>query len=284
MDGGMNHKVTYLTCCTDLDREKINHPSFGRQFASYETGFRKNLETFLPIIGYSSLPPSFFIPLHRNDSNLRHYFWDKKTILNSIPEKNLYREKYLNPKVYKDGIISFLDGYAPLVLMKYNLIMEAIRENPFNSEYFVWIDCQFTAGICYDFNINENCIAFSNALANRLSKKKFLSFFHSASNLGHAWKFDPSNFCDARNAEPFAFHKCIYGCFWGGHKDIFSEFFNPYWSLYKKFLDFNVIPTEELIFNIMYVIYKDKFDYNFVDNASTYKQTIFDNVFKTGSK
>jgi len=279
----MSHKVTYITCCTDLDREKINHPSFGRQFASYETGFRKNLETHLPLIGYSSLP-NMLIPSHRSSTNLRHYFWDKKIILNSLPEKDLYIEKYKDPKVYRDGIINYLDGYAALVLMKFKLIEDAIKDNPFNSEYFAWIDCQFTAGIDYDFNNEDNCIQFSESLSNRLSNNKFLSFFHSASNLGHAWKFDPLNFVGSSKIEPFAFHKCIFGFFWGGHRDILCELFSPYWELYKKFLDHNVIPTEELILNIMHVSHKDKFDINFIDSMSSYKQSVFNNVFKNSIK
>ena len=276
----MSHKVTYITCCTDLDREKINHPSFGRQFASYETGFRKNLETHLPLIGYSSLP-NMLIPSHRSSTNLRHYFWDKKIILNSLPEKDLYIEKYKDPKVYRDGIINYLDGYAALVLMKFKLIEDAIKDNPFNSEYFAWIDCQFTAGMKDNFSSVEVCEKFSEKLVERLSSKKFLLFRHSSSGLGTLWKFNLSKYTN--NIVQQNYHTSVFGFFWGAHKDTILKLNDSYWNIYTQFLNDNIIPSEELILNIMTMKSPGEFDDNFI-KTENYKDLIYKNVLNTSIK
>jgi hypothetical protein len=274
----MTHKVTYVTCCTDLQRDNINHPLFRRHFSIYETGYRKNLDTQLPLISYNSVP-DFYIPDHRNSDNFVNIPWTKEILMDKLIDKDLFNEKYDTPEVYRNGIINYLREYAPLVLMKYFLIQEAIKLNPFSSDFFVWADCQISAGIHSDFSLKENCEKFSDNLARRLSNNKFLIYRLGGPNISQLWRFDINQF--AKIEDSMVLNKCIFGFFWGGHISVLNEMYEPYWELYIKFLNHNVIPSEELIFNIMTLNYKDKFDVTDIHDNMNYKQKIFENVSDT---
>lgn len=271
----MTHKVTYVSCVTDLDRDSVDHPLFRRHFSIYETGYRKNLDTQFPIISFNSVP-DFYIPDNRNSDNFLSVPWTKEILMEKLFDKELFNEKYDTPEVYRNGILNYLKAYGPLVLMKYYLIQEAIKLNPFNSEYFVWADCQLPAGMHCDFSKKENCEMFSDHLARRLSNNKFLIYKLGGPNISQLWRFDPNQFADVK--ESLILNKCIFGFFWGGSKSILDEMYNPYWDLYRKFLNNNVIPTEELIFNIMTLNYPEKFDVTDIHDNMNYKQKIFENV------
>lgn len=271
----MTHKVTYVSCCVDIERDKIEHPLFRRHFSIYETGYRKNLDTHLPIISYNSLP-DFYIPDHRNADNFLSVPWTKDLLMENLFDRDFFNSKYDDTNVYKNGIIGLLKFYAPLVLMKYYLIMDAIKRNPFNSEYFVWADCQLSAGMLSDFSKKENCEEFSNNLSRRLSNKKFLIYKLGGPNITQLWRFDINNF--ATVTDSMILNKCIFGFFWGGHTTVLNEFNDPYWDLYRKFLHHNVVPSEELIFNILTLNYKEKFDVTDIHDNMNYKQKIFENV------
>jgi len=275
----MTHKVTYVTCCTDIDRDSVEHPLFRRHFSIYETGYRKNLDTYLPLISYNSLP-NFYIPDHRNEDNFLSINWTKEILSEKLIDKDFYNEKYDDPNVYKNGIHGYLRWYSPLVLMKYYLIKEAIALNPFNSEYFVWADCQLPAGMLCDFTKKENCEMFSDNLARRLSNNKFLIYKLGGPNISQLWRFDVNQFIK-KIEDSLILNKCIFGFFWGGSISVLNEFYEPYWDLYRKFLNHNVIPSEELIFNIMTLNYKDRFDVTDIHDNMNYKQKIFENVSNT---
>lgn len=275
----MTHKVTYVTCCTNLDRDKIEHPLFRRDFSIYESGYRKNLDTHLPLVSYNSFT-DVYIPDNRNESNFVSIPWTKELLMEKLVERDLFLEKYKEPEVYRNGIINLLMHYAPLVLMKYYLIKDAMERNPFNSEYFVWADCQFTAGMLCDLNTQENSEMFSENLANRLSKSKFLIYRLGGPNISQLWRFNIDNYSVVNNS--IDLNKCIFGFFWGGHKDVLNEFYNPYWDLYKKFMHDNVIPSEELIFNILTLNHMDRFDVTDIHDNMNYKQKIFENVTNPG--
>jgi len=278
----MSHQITYITCCTDIGRGDIGdgHFSFRRHFEAYKSGYRQNLDTKFPLVCYNSAP-EMYIPENRNENNFVNKLFTKEILMEKLVNKDLFLQKFEDPKVYKNGIIDLLKHYGPLVCMKYHLMKEVIETNPFNSEYFAWIDCQFTAGMMDNFSSVEVCEKFSEKLVERLSSKKFLLFRHSSSGLGTLWKFNLSKYTN--NIVQQNYHTSVFGFFWGAHKDTILKLNDSYWNIYTQFLNDNIIPSEELILNIMTMKSPGEFDDNFIKNEN-YKDLIYKNVLNTSIK
>ena len=140
-----NSPVTFVNFCVDIGRGDLPDKSqIKRDFALYEVGMMENIDTKVPLVVYSSVK-DIKIPEHRNESNLQINFFDTNTLEQEFPDFELYRKTY--PITHKDEIASSLFYYAPLVVCKMKKMMDVINENPFNSEYFFWMDCHFTRGI-----------------------------------------------------------------------------------------------------------------------------------------
>jgi hypothetical protein len=263
------YPITYISCCVDIGRGNIIEP-FKRHFSSYETGYRINLDTHLPLVSYNSVP-DFFIPSHRDNNNFINKHLDKKILMDILIENKLFNSVYDREDTYKNGIVGLIKEYSPLVLMKMFMMQEVIENNPFNSEYFVWIDCQFNSGIELDLKVEKNCNLFTNQLT-RLIKDKFLIFKYESSSIESCWKMNVSKFLSHNNRTQL--NTNMYGCFWGASKNILLKLFTSYWDIYKKLLEDNVIPTEELILNILSMEHKDYFN-SFNIGCGNYKEKMY---------
>jgi len=257
-----NPQVTFVNLCVDIDRGKINPPSLiRRDFELYQQGFYENLNTSLPFVFYTSIKnPN--IPPHRDDSNVRIKYFDKNSIENEFPDFELYKHYY--DTSHKDEISSCLFYYAPLVVLKLKKMIDVINENPFNTDYFIWMDCYFERGL--DSNVFKDEILakdFCNKIVNKVQDKFLL--LKGAGGMTNSIK-------DSSFKEIFR----PFGFFWGGHKDILFKVYEKYFEIFFEFLPRGII-TEETIFYIMYNRYPELF--NIVDVAPyrhLYKQGLID--------
>jgi hypothetical protein len=140
-----NTPVTFVNFCVDIGRDKIDpNNTIHRSFELYKAGMYENIATKVPLVTYTSIE-SPTIPEHRNESNFRLRHFGLTEIENEFPNFELYRQTY--PTTKRDEIESQLFYYNPLVVLKMKKIIDVIEENPFNSDYFFWMDCHFTRGI-----------------------------------------------------------------------------------------------------------------------------------------
>jgi len=282
----MKHEVTYVTSCIDIDRANLKdeHAAFRRYFNAYESGYRQNLETYLPLVSFNSIDyHKFWIPSHRTQDNFLSIPWTKQTLMDNIIDKEVFNKQFDNSKVYKNGVVHLVRGYGPIAFMKYFMIKKAMELNPFESDYFVWIDCQCMAAMNYDFRKEDNAKLFSSRMAKKLSHKKFLLFKHPGCNISTMWKIGANVFEGIKGTPEYT--QIVFGQFWGGHKDILNELYEPYWEIYRKCLD-TFIPTEEVLFNLLTMFRPECFDSHFIHlhgGGVNYKQKMFDYVFNASS-
>lgn len=274
----MNGNVTYVTCCVDIDRHAVDNPLFNRSFEMYKRGYEMNVRTKLPLVAFSSVT-NVNTPAWRDSSNFLPIHFTKETLKEKLIYGDLFEEKYNDPKVYRDGIIDLLKWYGPLVSMKMYMMKEAIKTNPFNTKYFVWIDCQVTAGMLDNFEDDYICNRFSNGIENMLNDNKFMLFTLSGPQLTRVWRFDASKFIIGNN---YDITDCIYGFFWGTSKETFVKLYKKYYDLYRRFLQNNTIPTEELIFNILAKNYPELIKTTYLGNQE-YKPKVYDLIKKHAS-
>jgi hypothetical protein len=243
-----NTPVTFVNFCVDIGRDKIDPVNtIHRSFELYKAGMYENMATNAPLVTYTSIE-SPVVPPHRNDSNFRLHHFGINEIENEFPNFELYKQSY--PTTKRDEIESALFYYNPLVVLKMKKMMDVIEENPFNSDYFFWIDCHFTRGIL-DMSFlekEESYLRMYNNVKNKI-EDKFLLFNHST--------------------RP-------YGFFWGGSKTAIKNVYENYFNLYFESLP-NKMLTEELLFKQIYETNPEFFNFMDITNRSgDYKLAVSD--------
>jgi len=240
--------VTFVNFCVDIGRDKIDlNNSIHRSFELYKAGMYENIATNVPLVTYTSID-SPIVPSHRNDSNFRLRHFGINEIENEFPNFELYRQSY--PNTHRDEIESLLFYYNPLVVLKMKKMIDVIDENPFNSDYFFWMDCHFTRGIL-NMSFLEQEESYVNMYNNVKNKNgdKFLLFNNAA--------------------RP-------YGFFWGGSKTAIKNVYENYFKLYFESLPTKML-TEELLFKQINETNPEFF--NFIDitnRSSDYKIAVSD--------
>lgn len=234
--------ITFISFCVDIGRGSIDPKNtIHRPFELYKSGMVENIETKVPLVMYSSVK-DLVNPSHRNESNFRYYYYDTESIQRDFPNFNEYVNYY--PHTHKDEIESILFYYTPLVVLKMKKVMEVIEDNPFNSDYFFWMDCFFTRGIVESgfLHNQEDYIKMSENVKNKLGDKFVLLNFAN---------------------RPFGF-------FWGGNKTAMENVYKHYFDIFFEFLPTKLM-TEELIFKEINERYPDLMSVIDVENGDTYK-------------
>jgi hypothetical protein len=256
----MNHPVTFVNFCVDIGRGNIDQSNtIYRSFDLYKQGFYENLDSYLPLITYTSIE-NLQIPPHRDSSNLLVKPFTVSSIENEFPNYELFKQYY--DHTHKDDIATALPYYAPLVVLKLKKIIDMIEENPFNSDYFVWLDCYFARGLDpYIFLEEDSTKAFCNSIINKFQNNKFLLLVSPGLDMT---KIGLN--VDSKDAfRPFGF-------FWGGSKETLLKVYEKYFEVFFEYLPKTIL-TEEIIFFILQHRYPELF--NVVDLTSyggMYKQ------------
>ena len=122
------------------------------------------------------------------------------------------------------------------------LIQKAKNINPFNSEYFLWID----AGICTYRNIKPPKNNFPDLnKVNSLPKDKFI---YSSSDIYNPDLIKKDNY-----------YHCISGTSYLLHQTIIDKFVEIYKIYLEKLIDKNNIWTDQIVLSHIYKDYNDLF-------------------------
>lgn len=229
----MIEKATFVSFCVDIDCDKISRDlNIYRDFELYVRGMYENMDTALPLVIYTS-----FDKIKPTRENVIINYYDKYSLINEFPRFDEYLTAY-HSDAKKDFIIENLLLYAPLVVMKLKKIVDVISENPYNSEYFFWIDSYFSRGI--ESKVLTDDSYYHQYIENitNIVGDKFLLLYG----------FD----------RPFGF-------FWGGNKIAIQNVYYRYFEIFFEHLNQEIL-TEEMIFNIMIKKYPELF--NVVDISS----------------
>lgn len=234
--------VTFVSFCVDIGRGDLPETnSIWRLFEMYKAGMVENVQTNIPLVLYSSVQELGNFP-HRNQDNFRHFYYDINSIREDFPDFDLYEKNY--PTSNKDAIATSLYYYVPLVVLKMKKMIEVAESNPFNSEYFFWMDCFFTRGLTnldflYD---NSSYLAMYDNVKNKLGDKFVLL---------------------TNGSRPFGF-------FWGGNKKALKAIYDYYFDIFFEFLSHQLL-TEELIFKLISNRNPELMEIVFVKDSGFYK-------------
>lgn len=226
----------------------INRP--GREFNHYIEAFKRFLE----------IPQNLFIYIPKE---YEYLVWEKRspdnthvriTELNDI--KTLYKPfwdstqqirqngQWLNQAGWlRESPQASLEWYNPIVQSKMFMLNDASIWNPFDTEYFYWLDAGITNTVTADHLTTGNVLEELNSVSNPFL---FLSYPYRAENEIHG--FDYSKINEYSNAE--VEYVCRGGLF-GGHKTQLNKANATYYSILDRSLGEGLMGTEESIFTIM---------------------------------
>jgi len=143
----------------------------------------------------------------------------------------------------KDSPQAKYQWYNPIVMSKMFFLNDVTIWNPFDTEYFFWLDAGITNTVRHDLLIEQNALENIKKYSNPFL---FLSFPYEANNEIHGFSYDSIN----RYSNQKVNYVCRGGLF-GGHKDQINETNGKYYSLLDKTLNENLMGTEESIFTIL---------------------------------
>lgn len=216
----MNPKVTIVTGLWDLKRGDIE--GWGkRDFQTYKDKFFELLK--------SPVQMAIFIPesLREEVAKIRQKFPTK------IYTKELVEFQRYNPffkqinKIRKDkkwvnqaGWLAEspqaqLEYYNPMMMSKMMMVNEIATNNPFDSEYFYWIDGGLSATVHQGYFNHDDVFNVLPSYSNEIGKFVFLQYPYEGNNEIHGFEREKiAEYCQVDFVD-----KISRGGFWGGKKE-----------------------------------------------------------------
>ena len=233
----------------------------GRPFDHYIDNFKKLLDTpqnlfifiekeYEYLVWEKRSPKNTFVKIYELEDvkNLYSPFWQKTQDLRNDPNwNNITGENGW----LKDSPQASLEWYNPIVMSKMFMLHDVTIWNPFDTEYFIWLDAGITNTV-YEKYFTENNVL--NKITNYLDPFLFLSYPYEAVDEIHGFKYSEMNRYTGNKVE----YVCRGGLF-GGSKAAIHEANSEYYSLLHNTLSDGLMGTEESIFTIMSYLYPNRY-------------------------
>ena len=186
--------------------------------------------------------------------------------------------KWLNQVGWlKDSTQAKITGYNPMVMSKMFLLHNVKIFNPFNSDYFYWLDGGIANTVHPGYFTHDSVI---EKIEDCLSKFLFICFPYETSTEIHGFDINEMK----KYANSPSVNRVARGGFFGGPKDQISQINGIYYSLLKDSLNSGLMGTEESIFTLMTYLHPDLFSCEkiednglinlFFENVKDYKTDI----------
>jgi hypothetical protein len=238
-----NKNMTIVTGLWDIGRN-------GRPFDHYIENFKRFLD----------IPQNLFIYISKE---YEHLVWEKRDRKNTFVKvyeledlKRMYSPFWETTQNIRtsdkwrslagwlsDSPQASLEWYNPIVQSKMFLMNDVTIWNPFDSEYFFWLDAGITNTVPYTHLVENNVLDSLTKFSNPFI---FLSYPYDANTEIHGFEIEAMN----RYAGEKVNYVCRGGLF-GGHKQQINEANATYYALLNRTLGEGLMGTEESLFTIM---------------------------------
>ena len=220
----------YLECFSNLlQMEQYMYIYVPKEFEAFVWERRDPKNTFVKILELDDIKGNYYAP-----------FWDKTQQIRTDP--SWYNQTGENGWL-KNAPQTVLEWYNPIVQSKMFMLHDVKVTNPFNTDYFIWLDGGITNTVYEKYFTDNKALS---KITPHLKTFLFLSYPYETKTEIHGFiKKDIDQF--ARNDVKYV---CRGGLF-GGHKDFISQANSTYYSLLTDSLSRGLMGTEESIFSIM---------------------------------
>lgn len=246
--------VTLVTALYDIKRDVEGD---GRTFDEYLSWFAETLKVKSPMVIFVDESLKDFVENHRKGlptkvitqslEDVPYYFLNNR-IQEVISDEN-YKTKIGAPQRVECN----MSLYNVIIYSKFLWVKRVIEQNPFNSEYFMWIDAGLSRFFAQHGVSTEKSYPSENAVQTLLDNKDSVLIHASMSyypDIVNAKSCTEEYFWDART--------WIMAGLWGGGSEILTKFCDMMdETLQEKMLKNGVINNEQ---NAMAYLYKNNDD------------------------
>lgn len=242
--------VTIVTGLWNLGRGELSE--FTRSYDDYLTKFAELLKSPVNMIIYVSKKDEDFIWQHRSKENTfvklleieeLQTLYDYESKVEPIRNDPEWRSR---ANWLTESPQAKLKYYNPVVMSKMFLLNNATIYNPFNTEYFYWIDAGIVntvhSGYFYHDLVFDNLPTYSEHIDSFL----YLSYPYTPENEVHGFEI--------KKLEQWCRAKVTYVCrggFFGGHKSKIRYLNDKYYHTLNSTLSDGLMGTEESLFTIL---------------------------------
>lgn len=245
---GAPYQITYITAAMDLGRQDHGQAIIHGKY-SFKRDYLPHVKRLLSL----KWPLCLFIQ-KKYYPDIQEYIHDKVEVhfleISDLEKTEFFKKIQgilkKNKKVYTGFHGSTY--YRPLVLHKMHLIDSVIKRNPFNTEYFVWIDAnKYTT----NFNKKNHSILVDELSQGFIMHYLPMDVYH---NIWGINKDAHDGYCGTECRHQ------IFACVLGAHKSVFNEVYKYYLGMLRLTLARGNLGTEENILVYDYYSHPELFN------------------------
>jgi hypothetical protein len=247
-----DNNVTIVTALWNMGRGEISH-SFRRGYDDYLQKFSELLKTEVNMYIFIDPSDEEFIWKYRDKSNtiLNFMSLDELKVWFNFTEKTneiRVKDSWLSQSGWlRDSPQATLDCYNPVVMSKMFMLNNVTIWNPFNNEYFFWIDAGITNTVHYGYFTHDEVFDNLPEFIETNNDFVFLTYPYIGGEEIHGFERNSiANYCNT----DYVKYVCR-GGFFGGKKERINEINGLYYSYLQSSLSNNFMGTEESVFTII---------------------------------
>jgi hypothetical protein len=265
----MKNKVTIVTGIFDIGRDLLGD-RFKRPFQHYLDHFKNVLQLDYPMAVFIEAAYVDLVWQYRSPANTEIYIRETDTFRNfpffQQTEAIRQSETWKNQATWlQESTQANLSFYNPLVMSKFFFLHDLTLLNPFQTDYFVWIDGALSHTV--DVNYLENPMVKA-LLPELLDPFLFLCFPYIGGGEVHGFERKAlASYCQTDYV-----NRVARGGFFGGHKNTIQKLNPVYYNLLNNSLSRGLMGTEESIFTILSYQYEQELNnYMLESNGLVYR-------------
>lgn len=247
---------TIVTGLWNLGRDNLK--DFGRSFDHYLKTFEELLTLDINMCIWVPHELESFVAQRRSKNNTKIYLKDKEEFETYFPYFNEVQRIRTKESWYKqigwleNSPQAKLEYYNPIMMSKFLLVNEAAKENPFNTDYFFWLDAGIT-NTCGTDDL-RNMDALPEYMEENDDKFLFLSYPYETDIEVHGFEHKKFyEFCGVKKTS----YVCR-GGFFGGHNETISLFTERQQQFAKDSLQLGYMGADECIHTMIAYRYEDE--------------------------
>lgn len=281
----MNKNVTVVTGLWDLKRGDLEGWA-NRSFNTYKEHFFNLLQTDAQLAIWIPKELEEEVLELRKGKPTKLYFKE----LEDFETWNPFFKEIQNIRTNKDWVTSAgwlkespqagLEYYNAMMMCKMFMVHDTSILNPFNSEYFYWVDGGLTSTVNKGYFTRDNVFDNLENYSKSVDKFTFIQYPYEGNTEIHGFERKAlASYCNVDFV-----NKVSRGGFFGGHKDLLKEVNNYYYGYLSDTLTNGYMGADECLFTILSYKHKDLINnfeiegnglvYPFFENLKKYSQPV----------
>ena len=266
MNKNKEKSITYVTALLDINRNELESKNFKRDFQTYLDKLsillrnlkNKNLVIYIEEEHYKfvkNIKPHNVVIKKITQEQIRNSEYyskiEKIRTNNTWPNQNGWLPNSPQAK---------LELYNPLIFQKIHLLNEVSTKNPFNDEYFVWVDAGIANSQASPSVFNEDW--YENKIYEELEKFLFINYPYNNYTEIHGFKKE-----GLKKYYDGDINRVTRATFFGGRRDYIRFLTNKFNELSHKTLNDGFMGTEESVYTLLSYLYPDKINNRMINHS-----------------